>query len=46
MNFRSGAIKKIVAKLPDMAQTGWFSFRARPENHPVLAIIGGFAIIS
>src|SRR5215813_2703899 len=32
------------AKPPKWTQTGWFSFRARSENHPVLAIFGCFAI--
>src|SRR5689334_2499261 len=34
------------AKPPKPTQTGWFSFRARSENHPVLAIFGCFAIFS
>src|SRR5262245_38378527 len=36
-------IKKNFAKPRKQTQPGWFSFRAQSENHPGLAVRGGFA---
>ena len=40
------ASKKNIAKHPNIARTGWFSDRARDENHPVCVGFGGFARFS